>query len=244
MVWLVLFIKLVFAIQCSISTTTTFEYETTSEGIYDESSTAEENGTHEVEELTTSGSYEPRGWSREEIPDPQTYEGSLICGRGGTPSWICDPHGFINPVDASGIDRIIYQWIHDPYLPCPCHERCTPDNLYFRIYVIVVDYIKIDGNFLVNDAQRITGVKEMSEYLRDHTFYGANNCNDSMIIVLSVFDKTIWTAMGTIFLEDLYLVCSEKIYKEASLIFAAGYNGDALFYMVDEYIAVLYSARP
>ena len=133
------------------------------------------------------------------------------------------------------IDRTITRWHFVSECPCVnCHDSAGP---YFPIMVAIIPQIND-----TKEEKAVKAIEDFSEYLRTETWNNAQ-CDDNIVIAISIGDKGIWTAAGKTAKSLLTDTCIYDIYDENKYLLASRIYSIALQNMVTEYIAVLNKSR-
>ena len=187
-----------------------------------------------VTEEVKHPAYYKEVWEKHEYPNPMTDDGSWACGNRGKKYYLCDPSRELLEPEAFAISSLISRW--HSIARCPC-LNCLRRGPYYIIMVAIVPKIKEQPGLSKLDV-----TLQFAEYLSTDAWNFAR-CEDSVIIVLSVADKSLWTAVGKKVKDLLTKTCIGDIFEENKGLLASGLFGKAVENLVAEYIAVLKEDR-
>lgn len=134
-------------------------------------------------------------WSPDVFPNPK--RDTYLCGRGGRKSSMCDPDGVLSEKAANRLEGIIrdIEDGHSPYREASCASLGMQG---YQVAVAVMKKMKIEGE---------TTPKEMAETFAKvlHARWGVGlaECDNGVLVLLSVDDKQIYISTGVKAAESL-----------------------------------------
>nr|XP_006813405.1 PREDICTED: uncharacterized protein LOC102802177 [Saccoglossus kowalevskii] len=134
-------------------------------------------------------------WIKQMYPNPQTFDGSMECGRRGNISWICDPNGILTAEQADSIEMDLDEIRR--LTACTC-RACSSDEIilgdeeYYGFTIGVALVAKIMPTMKPGDEQTdedlTAEAQQWAEYLL-HDSWKLGNCGNDAVVFISKEDN-------------------------------------------------------
>ena len=123
-------------------------------------------------------------WLKEEFPNPTKDLGS--CGRRGKVSWICDPDNVLSYETANTVEELLYSVGKNTVSGCSNDEKAG-----FQIGVAVLKKMRdFPGQSVEETAEKFT------KHLHDSWGVGHTDCDDGVMLLLSIHDRQVYVSTG------------------------------------------------
>eukprot|EP00873_Tetraselmis_striata_P016736 jgi/Tetstr1/437000/TSEL_002739.t1 len=132
------------------------------------------------------------GWSPITLPNP--WKDPQACGRpaGVAHSWLCDPDHLVGARDQNLVEGVIKQ-IADGAPPFAGRECGALGNVGAQVAVAIVDAIRSD--FLPQHSREAKAAA-FARQLHDSWAVGHAECNDGVLLFLSISDRQVFISTG------------------------------------------------
>ncbi|KAL3139146.1 hypothetical protein ABBQ32_005931 [Trebouxia sp. C0010 RCD-2024] len=127
-------------------------------------------------------------WSPLNFPNP--VKDIRLCGRGGKPSWICDPDHVLSEYSQNVIEGSIHEiaTAQDPYRSAHC-PKPSPDAAGYQVAVALVDRMKLE-----NGRTQAEQAEFFAKSLHKNWGVGDATCNSGLVLFLSKDDRQMYLA--------------------------------------------------
>ena len=123
-------------------------------------------------------------WKKNEFPNPTRDVES--CGRGGVVSWICDPDRILSHDQANRVEELLHSVRQSTV--SGCGSDSSPG---FQIGIAILKRMRhISGESLEETAENF------ARHLHDSWGVGHAECNDGVLLFLSILDRQIFVSTG------------------------------------------------
>eukprot|EP00057_Strongylocentrotus_purpuratus_P015414 XP_011669888.1 PREDICTED: uncharacterized protein LOC105440947 [Strongylocentrotus purpuratus] len=162
-----------------------------------------------------------------------------LCGRGGRPSWLCDPFHILSREEADELDFALEEIRTTTPCSCELEQACNVTNNGFTVSIAILPY-------LPSTRQDPVTAQNYADYLRKNSWL-FGKCGDDIVIVVSKQDKQVYASTGPKAALKLKSLITEDIYSDTRQYFEDEDVFTGLKLMVESFRAVLqdsYSITP
>ncbi|XP_041483240.1 uncharacterized protein LOC121430037 [Lytechinus variegatus] len=162
-----------------------------------------------------------------------------LCGRGGRPSWLCDPFYILSREQADELDFALEEIRSTTSCACTLEQACNVTDSGYTISIAILPY-------LPSTRQDPVTARNYADFLRKKSWM-FGKCEDDVVIVVAKQDKEVYASAGPAAALKLKLLIMEDIYSDTRQYFQDEDVFTGLKVMVESFRSVLqdsYSISP